>query len=401
MQCVQAILIGALFSAGLSLAAEWPCWRGSGRDGVSRETGLRWRWDASQPPVLWKASVGKGFSAFAAAEGRAVTMGNADGKDTVWCFDAEKGAVLWTHSYPCDPQPLSYEGGPGSTPAIAAGRVYAFSKSGDLFCLDAQSGRVVWSKKFDLWPWREGDWKNTWRYAGSPLVMGGKLFLSLGEAGAAFDAKDGSVLWRSADGHPGYSSPVPFVAGGAPALAFFSGHGVVGVEAATGKRLWTIPWRTEWDFNAADPIVRDGKLFVSSGNNAGCALYDIAANPPREVWRNKSLKTPMNGAVLWQGHLYGFNDTDLSCVAWDTGGLKWSERGLRRGALLLAEGRLLALSETGKWAVAPASPDGFKPLLQAQVLAGRCWTSPALSEGRLFLRNAQGEAVCLDVRARR
>jgi outer membrane protein assembly factor BamB len=347
--------------------------------------------------TLWTASVGKGFSSFAVAGGRAVTMGNADGTDTVWCFDAEKGTVLWKYSYPCELQPLAYEGGPGSTPAIADGRVYTFSKGGDLFCLDASDGRVIWAKTFALWPWRKGDWKNTWRYAGSPLVLDGHLYLSLGEAGSAFDAKDGKELWRSEAGHPGYSSPVPFRAGGVQALALFSAQGVVGVEAASGKRLWEIPWRTEWDFNAADPIIRDGKLFVSSGNNAGCALYDLSANPPREVWRNKNLRTPMCGAVLWQGHLYGFNDADLACVEWETGVLKWALRDVRRGSLVVAEGNLVALSENGALAVAPASPEGFRPLLRAQALTGRCWTSPALANGRLYLRSAQGDAACYDV----
>jgi hypothetical protein len=153
-------------------------------------------------------------------------MGNERDVDTVWCFDAATGAALWKYSYACELQPLSYEGGPGSTPAIAEGRVYTFSKSGDLFCFDLADGRVVWRKKFELWPWRKGDWKNTWRYAGSPLVQDDRLYLSLGEAGAAFDAADGTALWQSEAGHPGYSSPVPFRAGDVPALAFFAGMGL-------------------------------------------------------------------------------------------------------------------------------------------------------------------------------
>jgi outer membrane protein assembly factor BamB len=401
---VWACMVSGSLAAGvltpLGQATDWPCWRGPDRSGLSRETGLNWQWDTNSLPVHWKASVGKGFSSFAVADGRAYTMGNSDNADTVWCFDAEKGSVLWKHSYACELQPLSYEGGPGSTPAVANGRVYTFSKGGDLFCLDAADGRVVWAKKFDPWPRLEGDWKNTWRYAGSPLVVGDRLYMSLGQAGMALTAKEGSMVWRSDAGHPGYSSPVPFRAGAKAALAFFSGHAVIGADAQTGKRLWEIPWHTEWDFNAADPIIDDGKLFVSSGNNAGCALYDLAAYPPRELWRNKNLKTPLCGAVLWQGHLYGFNDADLSCVEWSTGTLKWSERSLRRGSLLVAEGRLVALSENGTLAVAPATPEGYKPILAARVLTGRCWTSPALARGRLYLRNAQGDVVCYDVRAR-
>ncbi len=151
--------------------------------------------------------------------------------------------------------------------------------------------------------------------------------------------------------------------------------------------------------NAADPIIHGGRLFVSSGNGTGCALYDLAASPPREVWRTKHLRLPMNSAVLWQGYLYGFNDENLTCVAWDTGEARWSERSLRRGALMLtADGRLLLLSENGQLVVAQATPEAFRPLARARILQGRCWSAPVLANGLLYARNAQGEAVCLDLR---
>ena len=398
---VALFLASGLFAQMASAAAggaDWPCWRGPEHNGWSREAGWSREWGTNGLPVLWRASVGKGFSSFAVADGRAYTLGNTDGTDTVFCFDAAKGTVLWRHSYACELQPLSYEGGPGATPAVDGGRVFTFSKDGHLFCLDAQKGSVVWTKKFAPWPLQEGDWKNNWRYAGSPLVIGGRLFMSLGQAGMALNKKDGTVLWQSPAGHPGYSSPVPFLSGTKPALAFFSGHAVIGVDADTGKRLWEIPWHTEWDFNAADPVIHDGKLFVSSGNNAGCGLYDIAANPPRELWRNKNLKTPMGSSVLWQGNLYGFNDADLACVEWATGMKKWSEPSIRRGSLIVADSKLLLLCERGNLVVAEATDKAYQPLSQMQALSGRCWTTPVLSHGLIYARNAAGEVVCLDAR---
>ena len=381
--------------------ADWPCWRGPERNGVSRETGWACQWNTNSLPVLWRASVGKGFSSCAVSGGRVYTMGNTDGIDTVFSIDAVTGKMLWRFSYACELQPLSYEGGPGSTPAVDEGRVYTFSKDGHLFCLDAQSGRVVWQKKFERWPLLEGDWKNNWRYAGSPRIVGDRLYMSLGQAGAAFNKKDGTVLWQSPAGHPGYSSPVLFLSDGKQSLAFFSGHAVIGVEAETGKRLWEIPWQTEWDFNAADPVIHAGKLFVSSGNNAGCALYDITINPPRELWRNKNLKTPMNSSVLWKGNLYGFNDVNLTCVAWATGEKKWSEPSIRRGSLILADSKLLLLSEKGELVVAEATAEAYRPLAQVQILTGRCWSTPVLSRGLLYARNAAGDVVCLDARLKR
>jgi outer membrane protein assembly factor BamB len=383
-----------------NLALDWPCWRGPEHNGISRETNWSWQWGTNGPKALWRANVGKGFSSFAVAQGLVYTLGNTTNTDTVFCFDAETGGVLWQHSYPCDLQPLAYEGGPGSTPTVAGGRVYTFSKCGNLFCLDAKSGKVVWSKEYELWPHREGDWANTWRYAGSPLVMGERLFLAVGQAGLALNLKDGAVIWQSPAGHPGYASPVPYLSPAGPALAFFSGRQVFGVEAPMGRELWSVPWKTLWDLNAADPIIHEGKMFISSGNGVGCALFDISATPPRELWRNRNLKNLINSSVLWKGLLFGFNDTHLSCVAWDTGEEKWSTRDLRKGSVVVADGKLLLLSETGKLVVAETSGEAYQPLAEAQVLHGRCWTTPVLAGGRIYVRNAAGDVVCLDVRRR-
>ena len=403
----RALLSTVLFLQLLEAAAvesvatlDWPCWRGPDRNGISRETGGSWHWGTNGPKVLWRANVGRGFSSFAVAQSRVYTVGNTTNTDTVFCFDAGSGSVLWRHSYPCDAQPLAYEGGPGATPAVAGGRVFTFSKSGDLFCLDAVSGKVVWSKQYALWPHVKGDWANTWRYAGSPLVMGESLLLAVGQAGLALNKDDGAVIWESPAGHPGYSSPVPFLTPTGPALAFFSGHQVFGVEARTGRQLWSVPWHTLWDLNAADPVIHEGKMFISSGNGVGCALFDLTVTPPRELWRNKNLKNTMNSSVLWQGLLFGFNDTHLSCVAWATGEEKWSTRELRKGSMVVADGKLLLLSETGKLVVAEPSGEAYQPLAEAQVLDGRCWTTPVLSGGRIYVRNAAGEVVCLDVRRR-
>ena len=400
--CLQGAVLALLGLAAVLpcavRAADWPGWRGPDRTGVSRETAWSHDWGEGGPAVRWRAALGKGFSSFAVVAGRVYTAGNSNRTDLVHCFDAATGRVLWTHSRPCDPQPLSYEGGPSATPLVAGGRVFTFGKDGGLFCLEALSGRVIWSRSFPLWPRLEGDWANTWRYAGSPWLSGNRLFLALGQAGACLDSRDGSVLWQSTNGHPGYSSPVPFSAGDTPGVAFFAGHALTGVEAATGRPLWRLPWNTLWDLNAADPVFQSNRVFVASGNGVGCALYDLAANPPRLVWKNKNLKPLMNSAVFCQGSLYGFNDTHLSCLDWETGREEWASRDLRKGSLLLAGDRLLALDETGLLAAIKPDRRAFTPLAKARVLPGRCWTTPVLADGLLYARNAAGDMVCLDLR---
>ena len=154
--------------------------------------------------------------------------------------------------------------------AVDEGRVYTLSKSGHVFCLDAATGEVLWSKKFDPAPRKEGDYRNDWGYAASPLILGRKLILSIGWAGMALDKTDGKLIWDNGPGRPGYSSPVPFTMDGRQCLAMHVARGIVAVEAEGGKALWTIPWRTNWDQNASDVVVSDGKMFVSSGHGRGC-----------------------------------------------------------------------------------------------------------------------------------
>jgi outer membrane protein assembly factor BamB len=380
--------------------ATWPGWRGPQRNGISLETGWATRWPPTAAKVLWKASVGKGFSAFAVANGCAYTIGNAGGQDTVFCLDAESGAIRWRHSYNCSLTPLAYEGGPSATPLVDGNRVYTLSKAGHLFCLDAATGQVVWSREFPAAPRKEGDYFVDWGYAASPLVWGPRLFLSVGWAGMALDKNDGKLLWDNGVGRAGYSSPVPFTLGQQACLALLVARGVVLVEADGGRILSTVPWRTTWDQNAPDVVVSDQKLFVSTGHGVGCALFDITQTPPQELWRNKNMRNELSSSVLWQGSLYGFDRNRLTCLDWQTGQIRWSQPGLGQGTLILVDGRLIVLSDRGKLVMADANPTAFKQLWELPLggFMDRFWSAPAFCDGKIFVRNSTGSATCVDVR---
>ena len=97
--------------------------------------------------------------------------------------------------------------------------------------------------------------------------------------------------------------------------------------------------------------------------------------------------------------MFGFNNTHLACISWDTGALNWTTRDVRKGSLIVADGKLILLGETGKLVVAEATDQNYKPLAEAQVLNGRCWTAPVLAGGCIYVRNAAGQVVSLDVRS--
>jgi outer membrane protein assembly factor BamB len=101
--------------------------------------------------------------------------------------------------------------------------------------------------------------------------------------------------------------------------------------------------------------------------------------------------------------VYGFDGQaggrgELACVDWNTGEQKWAQKGMGTGSVMLADGKLIILSERGKLVIAKASPEGFEQLAEAQILRGKCWTVPVLANGRIYARNAVGDLVCVDVR---
>jgi hypothetical protein len=201
-----AMLLG-LGLAGTASAEDWPNWRGPRYDGVSKETGWLTQWPATGPKQLWKASVGTGFATFTVSGGRVYTMGNAENTDTVYCLDADTGAVRWKHSYACKLAPDNFEGGPCGTPTVAGTAVYTCSRFGQVFALDADSGKVIWTK--DLMA-ELGAKRPQWGFAGSAFIHGDLVVVNVGSFGTALDKKSGNVLWSTGTDASGYSTPVPF-----------------------------------------------------------------------------------------------------------------------------------------------------------------------------------------------
>ena len=396
-----AVIVSLLLFVADSPGADWPQWRGRHRNGISSERILT-NWPAEGPKVLWRASVGTGFSSAAISNGRVCTMGNANDRDTVWCFDAPTGKLLWKHAYDAPLGPQYYEGGPGSTPTIYGNHFYTISKWGQVLCLEATNGAVRWERDLR----QEGIAPNRWGFAGSPLIWGplghSLLILNAGAGGTALDILTGRTVWSNGTNATGYASPVLFKSGDKEAVLIFAAKNLIAVEPATGRELWRLPWETGWDTNNPDPLVYDGSVFISSYSR-GCALLSIRDNQPVEVYDKPVLHNHLSpgvvvGEYLFSGSGEAKKETDFRCIHLPTGELKWVQKDLPTASVICAGGKLLVLTEKGELLLADPSPNGFKPLARAQVLGGLCWTPPALANGLLYVRNAKGDLVCLDLR---
>jgi outer membrane protein assembly factor BamB len=391
-------IFSGLAMCGFQLcAADWPHWRGPNHNGISTETGWQAVWPPQGPKRLWKAEVGTGFASVSVSDGRVFTVGNASNQDTVYCFDAVSGEEVWRYSYRHGLDAKYYEGGPSATPTVEGQRVYLLSKRGDVHCLDANTGAVVWQR--DLAEELEAK-APTWGFAGSALVKGGLVVLNVGDAGTALNKLTGDVVWSSGRGPGGYSTPVPLEHAGAPAMALMGAEALMAVGVNDGKKLWEFPWETAHDVNAADPVIDGDRYLISSGYGKGCALVQVKGTQPTLLWQNKNLRSHFATAVIWKGHAYGVDENEMVCLDLASGAVRWRERSLGKGSLMIADGKIIALSDKGELMVVETAPSAFKAISRAQVLGGKCWTVPVLANGRIYCRNAKGDLVCLDVRGR-
>lgn len=405
--CISRRLLSALaLAAGLAAIAhaeDWPQWRGPNRNGISREKGWIDQFPDQGPPIAWKASVGLGFSSVVVANGKACTVGHANGSDTVFCFDAVTGRELWKFSYPSDLGDKFFEGGTTGSPTFDGGHLFWLSRWGDLYSFDAATGKVLWNRQLVK---ETGARVPSWGFTGAPTVYRNLLLLNVGEAGMAVDKETGREVWKSGDGEAGYNTPLPVPRGDKTEFWFANNEAYLSVAPETGRENWRMKWLTQYGVNAADPIPYGDKVFIGSGYGKGSALFKPPTAPEGEaevVWKNRVLRTQLNGAILVGRHLYGVDgDTtdkaQLKCVEIETGKEVWAQPDFGTGGLVVADGRIIALSARGELMVAPVSPDSFKPTARAQILGGKSWTAPVLANGLVYCRNSRGDLVAVDLR---
>lgn len=380
-------------------SSDWPDFRGPNREGRYLGPPLRTSWPAGGLKPLWKQPVGEGYASFVAVGGRAFTIEQRGEREVVAAYDIKSGRQLWTNDWPAAFREFMGGDGPRATPAIADGLLYALGGEGELRCLDTATGRVVWRTNIldDA-----GAGNLQWGMSAAPLIVDDTVVVHPGGPNGmsvvAYHRRTGKRVWASLNDQAGYASPMLVTLAGTRQILVFSAMRLMGLKPENGELLWDVPWRTQADVNASQPlIVGENRVFVSSAYGVGAAVYEVTPESSgfkaREVWRNSRIKNKFNSSVLHNGLIYGMDEAILACVDAATGELKWKGGRYGYGQVLLAGNELIVLTESGELVLVKASPAGHEELARFDAISGKTWNHPAIADGILLVRNLREMAA--------
>lgn len=409
----------------MSRAEDWPQWRGSGRDGVWHETGMRKTFPPEGLPARWRAPVGYGFSSPVIAKGRVyVTDSILDRpkvRGRVVCFEENTGKLLWTFSrektnYPAWAFVPGQEPSPNETPVVQDGKVYATGpQAHNLYCLEAASGELAWEKDLA----QDYQIEDTATISASPLVDGGLVILQVGgkpdACVVAFNRRSGKEVWRSLNETAGQASPIIIKAGGRRQLIVWTMQSVSSLDPATGKLFWREGFSAGNHAAVATPVFSNNRLLVS-----GLMLKLDEHEPGASVlWPQSRAETRRilsgTSTPLLQGHhVYSLNPAgNLVCLEMETGKQIWETDQVTRQKtgrsacmhMTVNGSSVFIYNELGELILAQLSSKSYAEISRTRLVeptysfGGKklTWAAPSFANGHVYARTEK-EIVCASLR---
>lgn len=396
----------ALTLAGLASAGNWPQWRGPNLNGVSDETGIPVQWDQSKN-VAWKLALPGVSGSTPIIWGDRIFLSTANGqKVELWSVDRNKGQVLWQKMV--SPENHNVRKGNMSSPSpVTDGKtVWVLAGTGHLKAFDF-AGNELWSRDLQK---DYGKWGLNHGYGSSPVLHDGTLFVQVLHGMHTddpsyvlrIDGKTGKTLWRverptdaQRESPDSYTTPALLRTGRNIELIITGGDYVTGHDLASGKELWRgggmNPDANPFNRIIASPVVEGDLIYVPTRVSP---LQAFRAGGRGDVTKSHLVwKTP-NGPdvptpVSDGKYLYIVNDRGIVyCFDAKSGAEIYGGQRIKPGTYsaspVLVDGRIYITNEEGLTTVFRSGPK-FE-LLAENPLNDYCLSSPALSDGQIFLR---------------
>ncbi len=378
--------------------AEWPGFRGPGRDGIVHGVRINTDWASSPPVPLWHRQIGPGWSSFAVSGDLFYTQEQRGEDEIVACYRVGSGEPVWRHRDTVRFWESNGGAGPRATPTLSNGRVYAFGATGLLNALEAGTGALVWSRDVAA----DADRKAPmWGFSSSPLVIGDLVVIAASGKLVAYDTASGKPRWFGPDLPGSYSSPHRATIDGVDQILLLTAAGATSVSPADGKVLWEHAW-PEGTTIVQPAMTADGDVLITSLTATGGigirrlgVAHGAGGWTVTERWTSTGLKPYFNDFVVHNGHAYGFDGNILSCIDLQDGKRKWKGGRYGDGQLVLLPDQdlLLVVSEEGELALVKATPDQFTEVARVKAIDGKTWNHPVLVRDFLLVRNGEEMAA--------
>lgn len=396
---VLALLL-ALTLAPTLLAADWPAWRGPKGDGVVNDPAVPTKWSATEN-VVWRVDVpGTGHSSPVVSNGRVflTSFDPASNERLLLCFDRSDGKLLWKKAVlSAAAEKMHKNNTPASsTPASDGKHVWAAFLDGDkvtVSCYDF-AGKQVWLKAFDGFACNHG-------FCGSPVLYGHLLIVNGDSDGEAFvaalDKKTGETKWKADRPNRvrSFSVPVFVDVKGKTQMVLAGSKSVTGFDPATGKALWVADSTT--DKFVATVAFTEGLVFATgtSPNSTLVALDPTGTGNVTKThtkWSDTKTAAYVPSPLAFGNRLFVLSDTGVATLMEAKTGKKlWSERlgsRLHNASPLLINGLIYCPASDGTTFI--LKPGDEYELVQKNALGEELHATPAVSDGRLFVRTANG-----------
>src|SRR5215216_3026258 len=398
---------GALMVLALAVTAasaqEWTQWRGPARDGSVSGKNVPAAWPESLKQS-WRVEIGEGYSSPVVADGRVFVHGRRDPEEIVSSINLADGKVLWQQKYQSTFQKNQYAvemaKGPHATPLVVGNRLFTLGVTGILNAWDTATGKQLWTRDFSKTIDTSKLFCGT---AASPLIVDGRLVVQVGSdihGGQilALNPATGATEWEWRGPGPGYASPVVIDVGGAKQIVAMTEGSIVGVDAKTGKELWSVPFPDEWHENIATPLWTGSHLIVS-GKRQGTHAYALAEKDGKwqatESWKNPDVAMYMSSPVFGDGLIYGHSSKkkgQFFAIDAKTGAVRWTTEG-REGehaSLLLTPQHVVFLTNGADLIVAKRGASAFTVERRYEVAEAATWAMPVLLGSNILVRDATG-----------
>ena len=383
---------------------EWTQWRGPARDGSVSGKNVPAAWPQSLKQS-WRVEIGEGYSSPVVADGRVFVHGRRDPEEIVTGINLADGKVLWQQKYQATFKKNQYAAemakGPHATPLVIANRLFTLGVTGVLNAWDTATGKQLWTRDFSKAIDTSKLFCGT---AASPLLVDGRLVIQVGSdihGGQilALNPATGATEWEWHGLGPGYASPVMVEVGGTKQIVTMTEGSIVGVDAKTGKELWSAAFPDEWHENIATPLWTGTHLIIS-GTRQGTHAYVLKQTGGKwevtETWKNPDIAPYMSSPVFGDGLIYGHSSKkkgQFFAIDEKTGAVRWTTEG-REGehaSLLLTPQHVVFLTNNADLIVAKRGTPAFAVERRYDDVAeASTFAMPVLLGSNILVRDATG-----------